>query len=392
MEHRHTDPSETDPLKNVIFISLPEEIARTFAETTGPAGKALLDPAALLPVETAGTPDTWNPDELSWEMIMAGMLKVLAYQPDHEDTPLYRDFLGEVRPRLVEELAETGIINARNENFALAEEIFRALSGLVPDGIEGPVNLALTLEQRAEALQKIGKNNDAESCRTRACAIYQDLLSRDTELPPSVHLNAGLFFLRLYRMEEAKRRLEYFLEYSQAKDDDEDGDQEEETIARVRKILAEIDSQSTTDRHFREAFECIKSGREEEGLHHVTEFLKAHPQAWNGWFLLGWGRRRLSRFTEAAEAFEQARSLGGDTADTLNELAICRMELGDFAESRRLLIEALTREPDNTKIMSNLGVLALKEENIPEARRYFATVLELEPEDPVALQYQALLG
>jgi Flp pilus assembly protein TadD len=79
--------------------------------------------------------------------------------------------------------------------------------------------------------------------------------------------------------------------------------------------------------------------------------------------------------------------LGGDTADTRNELAICLMELGDYPGARRHLESALRRDAENIKIISNLGVLALKTGNRLEAAGFFRTVLELEPEDPLARRY-----
>lgn len=366
-------PNE-DPLENIVFISVPESF-------TGSVGDVTLDASVLLPVETGSSVEEFNPEELTWEMIIAGMLKLLAYQPDHDDAAYYRSFILEMRPRIVEELSETGIINARNENFDTAEEIFRALAGVAPERVEGPTNLAIALDARAQSLEKIGRSEDADACRARAASTYRELLSREEELPEDVYLNAGLFFLKVYNVEEARRLLEHFMELSE----------NEEKIGKARTILAEIDAQNTTDQLFKEAFDFIRMGDEETGVERIQLFLEKHPEAWNGWFLLGWGKRRLNRFEEAADAFDKALSLGGDNADTRNELAICRMELGDFAASRIHLERALTLEPDNTKIMSNLGVLALKEDDPDEARRFFDTVLELEPEDPVALRYKELL-
>ena len=79
---------------------------------------------------------------------------------------------------------------------------------------------------------------------------------------------------------------------------------------------------------------------------------------------LGWGLRRLERFEDALKAFEKARECeGGDeSADTLNELAICQMETGELDEARNTLVEALEMDPDSTKIISNLGFLSLSVE------------------------------
>ena len=79
-------------------------------------------------------------------------------------------------------------------------------------------------------------------------------------------------------------------------------------------------------------------------------------------------------------------------ADTYNELAICNLELRDYAESERNLRAALQLDPENTKIMSNMGILAMKRGLLEEARRYFETIRELDPNDPLAPKYLDQLG
>jgi len=60
------------------------------------------------------------------------------------------------------------------------------------------------------------------------------------------------------------------------------------------------------------------------------------------------------------------------------------MELGEYAQSRECLINALSLEPENTKIMSNMGYLELKQNNPNEAKKYFQAILEFDPNDKIA--------
>jgi uncharacterized protein HemY len=157
--------------------------------------------------------------------------------------------------------------------------------------------------------------------------------------------------------------------------------------AKAREIVKEIESRNLDDEIFREAYDFIRLGEEQKGLEKIRTFLEQHPRVWNGWFILGWGLRRLSRWGDAAAAFTEALELGGDNSDTRNELAICLMEQGRFKDARKHLETALREEPENVKIISNLGVLALRNGEDDEAAGFFRTVLELEPEDPVAREY-----
>jgi tetratricopeptide (TPR) repeat protein len=330
----------------------------------------------MLPVEVQPDDNRWDPSDLSWEQIIAAMLKILAYNPSHENADYYRRFVLAARPDIIEELTETGVFKAKNKDFAVGEEIFKALQGLLPEDDRPKLNLALLYEQRAEAAESRGDDEDAGRYEDAALDTYHELLEQD-EVLPETYLNAAHFYLKRRNYDRARANLEAYTEV---------GD-DEEKISEARTIISEIDSQNLLDNLFKEAYDFIRMGKEEEGIEKAKKFLESHPEVWNAWFLLGWAYRRLERYEDARDAFLKAEEHGSDHPDTMNELAICYMELGQYDESRRRLEEALAKEPTNTKIMSNLGILALKQGNVEEAEGFFHSVLDLEPEDPIAREY-----
>ncbi|TVQ96175.1 MAG: tetratricopeptide repeat protein [Spirochaetaceae bacterium] len=367
-----TQPNESaatdqDPLKNIVFITVPPHLEQDL-------GPFHIDSSVPLPVETV---PGWTPDSLSWEQILAAMLKILAHQPSHEHAAYYRTFVPAVKPTIIDELSETAILKARNRDFALAHEIFCALRGLLPDDSRVTLNLALLAEQRAQ--DAAGRGDEASSARytDEAFTLYRDLMA-DDDVRPDVYLNAGYFFLSQHNYDRAHAAFAAFL-------DTDSTDEEKRTEA--QQIIDQIDSRNLVDTLFKEAYDFIRLGKEEQGIERITAFLAKQPQVWNGWFILGWAHRRLERYREAKEAFLKAIECGSTEVDTLNELAICRMELGEYDECRADLEFALTRDPEDVKIISNLGVLALRRGDPSEAAAFFRTALEIQPDDPVALHY-----
>ena len=356
----------TPELDSIVFVSIPPEFDRAI-------GEFQLNPDILLPVEIGGAADSFSPSDLSWEMIISGMLKVLAYEPDHDDADYYREFILAVKPDIVGELTETAILKAKNKDFELAEEIFLALVGLQPNDQRAHLNLALLYEQRARE-EKDEATHAAYA--EKAFDRYKEILDAD-EVMPEVHLNAGYCFLEERNFERASHHLQAYIA---------DGN-DQEKIEAARKVVSEIESQNLLDTMFKEAYDYIRMGREDEGIARVKEFLRSYPQVWNAWFLLGWGYRRTGQYENGREAFEKALELGPRQPDTLNELAICFMELGQYEKSEHALREALQLEPENVKIVSNLGILALRREDFDEARAYFESALEFDPEDPIAREY-----
>ena len=362
-------PSDTTALENINYISLPDDIERQI-------GDFEIDPSIPLPVEVPrGTEQLL--ESLSWEMIVAAMLKLFAYQPEHPHLDYFRRFIQEIQPDIVNVMTQTGVLKAKNKEFALAEEIFRSLVNFAPEQESNFVNLALVFEEKAKQHRENRETEAEEECIELAFEAYK-MGSLFHPEAPDLHFSAGHFFLQQGNIPKMKEHFSTFLAHSE-------GEQEKEQ--QVRKVLDEIDNKRQDDLVFNEAFDFIKMGQEERGIERIRYFLDRNPEVWNGWFLLGWGLRKTGQYSEAKEAFFKTIKLNENHPDTLNELAICNLELEEYSDAKQHLETALRLEPDNTKIISNLGILALKQGDPQLGKRFFLTVLELDPEDPLAQQY-----
>jgi tetratricopeptide (TPR) repeat protein len=361
----------------IVFLSVPESLRGQIDS----GGGFVIDPAIPIPVELAPGETDLDLAQLSWEMILSGMIRVIGEEPDDEDADYYRRFVLSVKPAILQELTEAAILKAGNGDYDLALEILDALTGLFPRLPEVLLNRALILENRADFLARSGRENEAEAENTAASQAYQEVLALNPPYPNGF-FNAGFFFMKLRDFSRAR---DCFSAYISLADNPE---KKEEAEALVRRI----ETQGLDDGDLRAAYDFIRGGEEEKGLLRIRSFLERRYDVWNGWFLLGWALRRLGRWADGAASFEKALELGGDNSDTRNELAICLMELGDYRAARRELEAALRADPENIKIISNLGVLALKSGDNNEAAGFFRTVLELAPEDPLAREYLGRRG
>lgn len=365
-----------NPLESVIYIQLPESFT-----LNGTSFK--LDPSIPLPVQnTSSNTEAFDVASLSWEMILAGILTILAYDIHNNNIEYYRSLLIETRPNIKAELTEAAILKTRNENFEIAEEIFAAVRGLDPQDMTTVLNSALFFDQRAESYRKSGLHEDADAYDDSAYQYYKTALGAEPAIPDAF-FNAGFFFLKQKNFARARDCLETYLSLLSSFTNQSD----ENTIYKInraKEIVNDITSRNLDDELFKSAFDFITMGQEDKGLEKIREFLVKNPKVWNAWFMLGWALRKKERWADAKNAFLQALELGGENADTCNELAICCMELREFHESRKMLQKALEFESENTKIMSNLGYLALREGNPSEARKFFLSVLEFDPDDEIA--------
>lgn len=357
-----------DPLKNIVFISLPESF-KDYKELN-------IDPSILLPVEI--DPDNGLNDitNLSWEMIIAAMLKILAHNPENENADYFRNLIMTIRPDIINEMTNAGIAKASEKSFDIAEEIFLSLKNLQPESFNAGLNLAMLYEERADSYAALNRSDYSEHYNDSAFNLYKDLIALDNKSPDG-HFNFGLFYLKRNNIDKASEHLEMFLKLSK----------DSKKNKRVNEILVQLKEKKETDNLFLAAYDAIKMGKEDDAIINIKKYIETEKNVWNAWFLLGWAYRRKKMYSDGVEAFKKALELGSDQIDLYNELAICLMELEKLDESREYLLTALRAEPENIKILSNLGIVSLKENNPAAAKEYFSSVLAIDPDDKIAAEY-----
>lgn len=376
----------SNPLESVFYISIPENFV-----ASDEAFK--IDPKILLPVQKKPdeAPGSFNPTEITSEQILAGILTVLAYDKKNENLDYYRSIIKKVKPDIKKELCEAAILKTKNEDFDLAEEIFLALNGLDPEDPAIILNLALFLDQRADSYRNSGLNDDADAYDNDAGEYYASAMNAEPALPDAF-FNAGFYYMKQHKYREAKDAFETYIALTCDVADDELGENGIYKKERAQEILDNIKNQNMDDESFRAAYDFISKGQEEKGLEEIRRFLQNNPKVWNAWFMLGWGLRRLERYSDAKMAFLEALKCGGDSnSDTYNELSLCYVQEKDFNAAKDALMKAMAIEPESTKIISNLGYLALAQGNKEEARKFFTTVLEYDSNDRIAASELAKL-
>ena len=368
-----------DPLADLRYLSIGHLKPRLIGDSQEEPG-VLLDPAILLPIVLPGEvadPDGHpSPEAITWEAIVTGMLKLLAYKPEVEHAEYYRRFILAVKPSIHDEFTQAGILKTRNGELELAVDIFRALAGVFPECPGTRNNFALVCEQLGRAAAEQGDTAGSEHYASLAFEAYKRAVEIDPELADP-HFNFAYFYLGQSNFPKAREHFDRFLALDPAS----------ERAASVRAVLREIEGIESLEGVCTRSFDAITLGRESEAIGVLEEYTRRYPDKWNPWFLLGWAYRRLGRYGEGRRALEKAHSLKPDKVDTLNELAICLTETGNDLESHRRLSEALRLEPENPKLSCNLGLLTFKMGRAEEARRHFEAVLALSPEDPLAREY-----
>ena len=363
--------NSSNPLDSIVMISIPENLQDLSQGLS-------LDPSILLPVEVPPgiDPSEWNMENLSWEMIISGMLKILAYNNNHEHAKYYRNFILKVKPTIVKELTQSAIVKSQTHDFELSEEIFKALIGLEPAELRHRLNLTIMYENKSNHLKSLNRTVESMEFLEIAEDSYLRLIEQGDDLP-DIFFNASWFFYNKQDFTKSSELAEAYIHIG--KDDVK--------VAEAKKLLNESDLIKSQNSEYKEAYDLILHDDNTSGIKKIETFLLNNPKVWNAWFLKGWGLRKMGYFKDALLSFQEAAKLKPEQIDILNEIAICQMEMESYTDAAESLRLAYELDSENIKVISNMGILSLKQDKKDEATAFFKTVLELEPEDPIALEY-----
>ena len=368
-----------NPLESIYYIAVPENFIQS-------ENAFKIDPTIKLPVQRKvnEAPGDFNPSEITTEQILAGILTVLAYDKKNENLDYYRSIILKVKPNIKKELCEAAILKTKNEDFDLAEEIFLALKGLDPEDVAITLNMALFLDQRADSYRNSGMIEEADAYDADAISFYTEAMEADPPLADAF-FNAGFYYMKQHKYRDAKDAFETYIALTCDLSDEDLGENGVYKKERAQEIVNNITNQNIDDEAFIRAYDLISKGEEEKGIEEIRKFLVNNSKVWNAWFMLGWGLRRLERFSDAKLAFEEALKCGGnENPDTYNELSLCYIQEKNFDEAKKCLLKAFEMDSENTKIISNLGFLALAQGDKQQARNYFTAVLEFDSKDKIA--------
>lgn len=357
--------TNTRNLNDIVFITLPDSLRQE------QEGFTFL-PEIPLPVQLPDGQSSIDESKgIRIEMIAAGLIKVIAHDPDNEHASYYRAMLTALQPDVVKELQMAAIAKANNGDLDFAEELFLAASYLNSHIPELFVNLSVLYGQKA----RNAMDADKQEAYDEAIAKQVQVLRRGLEHNPLSELLLSEFGLLNLFLENDEIAFEYLHEYLKIA---VDGEKKQ----LIEKHVAELSERLESERTLHEAFDEMHMGNEEQALRLIESFIATNATVWSGWFIKGWANRRLGNFQEAEKAFLRCLELGEQNADIYNELSICALESGNKDLSKNYLEIALELDEGNVKLLSNLAFLHIKDEQFNLAYELLQKAKAIDPKDP----------
>ncbi|MCY1152264.1 MAG: tetratricopeptide repeat protein [Sphaerochaetaceae bacterium] len=356
----------TEKLKGIVFINLPKSLEK---EIDG----FKLDSSIALPIQLEDGKTEIEQNDITIERIVAGMIKIVAWDPSNTHFEYYRDFVLAAQKDAINQLNLAAIAKQKAEDFEFSEELFIAVNHLAPQPASY-INLAIHYSTQATKTKDISQTQ-YDYFQQKAFDTLNEGLENFKD-NPDLLCEIGYFHVYQNNIEAARDNLEKFVEL--ASDDDKRKDQ-------VKKILSDISEKIKDDAKLLEAYDQINLCNEDKAIEILDDFLKDNPDVWNAHFFKGWALRRQEKFAEAKPCFLEAMKLGECNSEIYNELAICALEEGQRELALFYLDTAIDLEPENLTLLTNYALLNLEDKNYDKARYLLEKSRLIDENDPLVI-------
>ena len=353
-------------LDGIVFINLPKSFDKQI-------GDFKLNPTIPLPIQLPEGKTSVDKDDITIERIVAGMIKIVAWDPSNSNFDYYRDFVLASQEDTVNQLNIAAIAKEKAEDYEFSEELFIAVNNLAPQPASF-INLATHYSSLA-AKKKDESLTEYDYFQQKAFETLNSGLSMFKD-NSDLLCEIGYFHVYQNNIEAARDTLEKYLEVA----DDSDN-----RIEQVKKILKDINEKIADDAKLLEAYDQINLCNEDKAIELLNEFLSENPDVWNAHFFKGWALRRQEKFEQAKECFLKALKLGECNSEIYNELAICALEEGQRELALFYLDTAIDLEPDSITLLTNYALLNLEDKNYDKARYLLEKARNVDEKDPLVV-------
>lgn len=351
-----------DQLKTIRYISIPENFK-------GEIGDFHPDPKIKLPVQLKEGKKELEIEDITIESIVAGMLIILAYEPENPYFDYYKKFVLSAQPNAPEELNAAAIAKEQQKDYEFAEQLFVTVYSLAPQSASC-INLA-TLYTTLAANERKEKDEKAEDYYLdKALHTLVEGLEKFGE-NEGILAELGSLHTYLGNLEEAEEYLTRYMKVAK----------EGEKKQKLKSMLKEVSFRLQSDNEIKQAYDYMMLEEESKALEVIEHFIKNNPKLWHGWFIKGWALRKLGRFDDAEKALVKCVELGEANSDIYNELSICALERGSGELAKNYLDSAIDLDEDNLTLISNKAFLHLRDEEYDEAKYWLEKARKIAPED-----------
>ena len=347
-----------EKLKDVQFITLPGD--RKIGDTVLKGDKSL-------PVQfQAGQ----KPEDIDFNSIVAGLIKVMAWDPENKDFDYYKNVLLNLQPNVAQELNLAAISKSNKKDYDFAQELMLAVKNIT-NAPESYINLAVLYAQMTVQLHEKADHVKADMYDDKILQVLNECLEKHPNYAPA-YSEISAFHMRHGDIESARNNL---AKYVNLETDEKKRKQAEKTLANFNKMLSSKDQ-------IMYAYDKMMMGCADEAVTAINKYLAGGEKSWEAYFIRGWAKRTLEDYEEAQKDLLESLRIESNNAEVYNELSICARERGDVELAKNYLQIALDLDDEDIVYAVNLAFLHLADAEYTESRELLEKARMIDPDDP----------
>ncbi len=348
----------TEKLKDIQFITLPGD--RKIGDT-------ILKGNTALPVLFQ---EGQKPEDIDFNSIVAGLIKVVAWAPENENIEYYKNVLLGMQPNVIKELNLASISKSKQKDFDFALELMLAVKNL-SNAPESYVNLAVLYAQMTVDFHKKHDDVKADMYDDKIIQVLNECIEKYPNYAPA-YSEISAFHMRHGDIENAR---DYLARYVKLESDAKKREQAQKSLDNFNHIL-------DSNNKLLYVYDKMMMGCADEALTAIEKHIAQGNKSWEAYFLRGWAKRVLEDYDGAQKDLLESLRLDSKNAEVYNELSICAKEHGDVELAKNYLQIALDLDDEDMTYITNLAFLHLNDEEFTESRELLEKARTIDQNDP----------
>ncbi len=348
----------TEKLKNIQFIKLPGD--RKIGDT-------ILKGNTALPVLFE---KGQKPEDIDFNSIVAGLIKVVAWDPENENIEYYKNVLLGMQPNVIKELNLASISKSKQKDFDFALELMLAVKNL-SNAPESYVNLAVLYAQMTVDFHSKHDDVKADMYDDKIIQVLNECIEKHPNYAPA-YSEISAFHMRHGDLENAR---DYLARYVKLENDAKKREQAQKSLDNFNQIL-------DSNNKLLYVYDKMMMGCADEALSAIEKHIAQGNKSWEAYFLRGWAKRVLEDYDGAQKDLLESLRLDSKNAEVYNELSICAKEHGDVELAKNYLQIALDLDDEDMTYITNLAFLHLNDDEFTESRELLEKARAIDQNDP----------
>lgn len=349
-------------LKEIVFLELKEE-------KTVSVGNLVLDNHVPIPVFLQDLASKIKTEQLENIPVVSIIKGLVTYLGVGEDVKGYKDIyvnmLLSIDSDIVLNILVDALKHAEHKNYLSAILYLNAVLQIDEENVDALYNMG-------RCYMDLANEKEMDELYRMAKIFFEKALEVDPELYDAFY-HLGFCY---YNEKSFLKAEEVWLSALR-------GDLNQEKREEIVVALGRVRDKAL----FEKGRDLILSQRVDEGLELLKTIEEEHDEWWELLFFIGLGYRISELYEEAIPYFMKVMTLNTGHAQSLNELGVCFLSVGDISNSKDYFKEALKLVPNSSEYLVNNGIAYFTEGDLATARDFFTRALEQNSKDEVAMMW-----